>query len=57
MAETTRQERHMPESRELSEREELPELDDAAAIYGSGDAVTGVPCIIIAVVIFTQRPS
>lgn len=47
----------MPESRELSEREELPELDDAAAIYGSGDAVTGVPCIIIAVVIFTQRPS
>jgi len=31
---------------------ELPALDDAAGIYGSGDAVVGIPCMIIAIAIF-----
>lgn len=36
----------------LNEFGDLPELEDGAAMYGSGDAVTGLPCIIIAIAIF-----
>jgi hypothetical protein len=39
-----------------SRRSELPGLQDAAAIYGGGDSVTGAFCLVIAILIFIVRP-
>lgn len=35
-----------------STRSELPTLDSGAAIYGGGDSVTGVACVIVNIIIF-----
>ncbi len=39
-----------------STRQQLPMLQDSAAIYGGGDAVTGPFCVVIAILIFIARP-
>jgi hypothetical protein len=35
---------------------EIDELEDGAVIYGGGESVTGLPCIIIAVVLMATPP-
>jgi len=35
-----------------STRSELPTLDSGAAIYGGGDSVTGMACVIVNIIIF-----
>jgi hypothetical protein len=44
-------------SKDITPFSELDELEDGAIIYGGGESVTGIPCIIIALVLMATAPT